>query len=408
MVGAVPFLFNFLVAKNFGDEILGSVNISLSFCLIITTFITNFFGSSGNKFLAEYRGSKNLNKFNHVLKLIFFGTLITLLIASIIIYYCWSLIFTFFSLPDKMMLPILAYIFVRTFYIIFRRIFYGTDLIKRYLIIEIISGLLMMFSVSYVCINKLDSFLIETFIVYYTLFIILCIITYSYSYKKIKTNLSKDSKFNKNSTSSSFFKYGLTSMIGTVASTGTGYLSVIITGIYLSNSETGIYSSILSIVSILMFIPKLFTQVFLPEFSKLFGQNNYNEILKILKRSVSLLVLLSSTICIAIFIFSDNILGMFGANFISGSNALRILIPSVFIRMMSIPFVAFLSGTKFVIYPNIGGIIILFISIITWIFLVPMLGLLGVALGYTVGIIIGIGYQIIIAIIKIDEYRLNT
>ena len=56
-------------------------------------------------------------------------------------------------------------------------------------------------------------------------------------------------------------------MIGTVASTGTGYLSIIITGMYLSNSEAGIYSAILSIISILMFIPKLFTQVFLPEFS---------------------------------------------------------------------------------------------------------------------------------------------
>ena len=47
--------------------------------------------------------------------------------------------------------------------------------------------------------------------------------------------------------------YGFVSMIGTVASTGTGYLSVIVTGIYLNHSDAGIYTAVLSIVSVLMF-----------------------------------------------------------------------------------------------------------------------------------------------------------
>ena len=73
-------------------------------------------------------------------------------------------------------------------------------------------------------------------------------------------------------------------MIGTVASTGTGYLSVIVTGIYLNHSEAGIYTAALSIVSILMFFPKLFIQVFLPEFSKLFGQGDKRKIVYIFKK----------------------------------------------------------------------------------------------------------------------------
>lgn len=405
MVGAVPFLFNFLVAKNFGDVILGSVNVAISFCLIITTFITNFFGSAGNKFLAEYRGSKSLNKFNHVIKLTFLGALLTLFIINIIIFFLKPLVFDFFSLPHQMFFSIVAYIFARTFYIIFRKAFYGTDLIKKYLIIEILSGFLMLCIISYVCKHKLSSLLITTFVVYYSFFTILSAIAFIRSYKQIKSELVKDSRFEEHPTSSSFFKYGFTSMIGTVASTGTGYLSIIITGMYLSNSEAGIYSAILSIISILMFIPKLFTQVFLPEFSKLFGQNNFNQIIKIIKKSTTLLILLSLMICFIIFILSENILGIYGSNFILGDNALKILIPSIFIRMISIPFVAFLSGTKYVIYPNLGGIIILGISLGSWLFLVPYMGLVGVALGYTFGIFIGIGYQIIIAIIKINKIR---
>ena len=69
--------------------------------------------------------------------------------------------------------------------------------------------------------------------------------------------------------------------------------------------------------------------------------------------------------------------------------------------MISIPFVSFLSGTKYIIFPNIGGLLILFVSLAAWLLLVPDLQLIGIAVGYTIGIIIGISYQIFMAILKI-------
>tara|TARA_B100001758_G_scaffold161043_1_gene138886 strand:+ start:151 stop:744 length:594 start_codon:yes stop_codon:yes gene_type:complete len=197
-------------------------------------------------------------------------------------------------------------------------------------------------------------------------------------------------------------------MVGTVASTGTGYLSVLIIGMYLSNSDAGIYSSVLSIVSILMFVPKLFTQVFLPEFSKLFGEGDRSKILQIFKQSIWLMLAISTTVCLLLFLFSGNILSLFGQEFSTGSTILNIILPSVFIRMVSIPFVSFLSGTKYVIYPNIGGIVILVTSLIFWIIFVPKFHLVGIALGYTIGIIVGIGYQIIIAIVKIKSFNIKS
>jgi Membrane protein involved in the export of O-antigen and teichoic acid len=65
-VGVIPFAFNFLIARTFGKETLGTINVSISFCLMITIFVTNFFGTSGTKFLAEYRGSKRLEHFKIV------------------------------------------------------------------------------------------------------------------------------------------------------------------------------------------------------------------------------------------------------------------------------------------------------------------------------------------------------
>ena len=190
-------------------------------------------------------------------------------------------------------------------------------------------------------------------------------------------------------------------MIGTVASTGTGYLSIIFTGIFLNNADAGLYSSVITIVSILTFIPKLFTQVFLPEFSKLFGEGNKQKIIKIIKRSFWVMLLIAMVVCSVIYHFAGNILSIFGDSFVKADTILKIIIPSIFIRMISIPFVSFLSGTKYIIFPNIGGLLILFVSLAAWLLLVPDLQLIGIAVGYTIGIIVGISYQIFMAILKI-------
>ena len=47
------------------------------------------------------------------------------------------------------------------------------------------------------------------------------------------------------------------------------------------------------------------------------------------------------------------------------------------------------------------SILILFTSLAAWLLLVPDLQLIGIAVGYTIGIIIGISYQIFMAILKI-------
>ena len=407
-VGIIPFAFNFLVARSFGKEILGSINITLSFCLIITIFVTNFFGSAGNKYLAEYRGSQDLEHFQFVFKIMIGIPIIILSIIAGLLSWNWAYISNNFSLPSNLLWPVILYIFLRSFYILFRRALYGIDLVKAYAVNEIISDIIMLFAIGYVTYNNQSSLLIECYILCYSIFSILSINTLVKKYNSIKATLTKNNHFNPKDVIQKFINYGIVSMVGTVASTGTGYLSVLIIGVYLSNSDAGIYSSVLSIVSILMFVPKLFTQVFLPEFSKLFGEGDRSKILQIFKQSIWLMLAISTTVCLLLFLFSGNILSLFGQEFSTGSTILNIILPSVFIRMVSIPFVSFLSGTKYVIYPNIGGIVILVTSLIFWIIFVPKFHLVGIALGYTIGIIVGIGYQIIIAIVKIKSFNIKS
>jgi len=407
-IGLVPFTFNFLVARTFGKETLGSINIALSFCLIITIFITNFFGSSANKFLAEYRGRLSLKHFLFVFKIMVYGSIFILSFISLILIWKWSFISKNFSLPYNLIYPIIAYIFLRSFYILFRRALYGMDLVQSYALNEIISDILMLISISYICHSKQEEFLIHSYLISYIIFIIISIRIFFMSFKTLSSKLINEIHFSKKDTIIKFSKYGAVSMIGTAASTGTGYLSIIITGIYLDNADAGLYSAVLTIISILMFIPKLFTQVFLPEFSKLFGENNKEKIIFIIKQSTWLMVGISGFICIPLFLFSVNILSIFGEEFEKANIILRIILPSIFIRMISIPFVSFLSGTKYIIYPNIGGVLIFFVSIFFWLTLVPQFQLKGIAIGYTAGIFIGIGYQIIMAILKIKTFNIKN
>ena len=406
-VGVIPFAFNFLIARTFGKETLGTINVSISFCLMITIFVTNFFGTSGTKFLAEYRGSKKLEHFKIVLKLVFIGPFILTSVISIILIMNWEYFSYNFSLSSNFLFVLILFLYLRSYYIIFRRVLYGVDLVRTYAVNEALSAIIMLVALLFVCLTEKKEFLIHCYLISYTFFFLLSFISFSKKFKSITSKLVSPEKINSMKVIQSFANYGLVSMIGTVASTSTSYISLIIIGIHLSHSDAGIYSSVLTIVSILMFFPKLFTQVFLPEFSKLFGEGDNKRIFQIFNKTNSVMILLSALICLIVFIFSHNILSIFGKEFSEGSLILRILIPSLFIRMISIPFVSFLSGTKYVLYPNIGGIIILIISSLCWVLLVPDYNLVGIAIGYTAGIVIGIGYQIFMAIVKIRSFSIN-
>ena len=71
------------------------------------------------------------------------------------------------------------------------------------------------------------------------------------------------------------------------------------------------------------------------------------------------------------------------------------------------PIVTFLYATKYVIYPNIGGIMILFSSVVAWMVLTPIYKLNGIAFGYLIGVIIGIGYQMITGLIIFKSFSKN-
>ena len=177
-VGVIPFAFNFLIARTFGKETLGTINVSISFCLMITIFVTNFFGTSGTKFLAEYRGSKKLEHFKIVLKLVFIGPLILTSVISIILIMNWEYFSNNFSLSSNFLFVLISYLYLRSYYIIFRRVLYGVDLVRTYAVNEALSAIIMLVSLLFVCLTEKKEFLIHCYLISYTFFFLfkLCFI----------------------------------------------------------------------------------------------------------------------------------------------------------------------------------------------------------------------------------------
>jgi len=406
-VGIVPFIFNIFVARYFGKEELGQINISLSFCLLITIFVTNFFGTTSNKFLSEYRGRGELDPFNIVLLFSFLGPLLTNTIIIFLIFNFWDLISIKFSLNKSMLTPMIFYILGRTYYIIVRKVFYGVNLIANYTIIEIIADMIILLSIFTICYLGSSSLILYSFTFGYLIFSFLGLIIIFLKYDIITNSLKPIKTFNPKIIFKKYSKYGFITMIGNASSAGASYVAMLFIAAYLSNSEAGVYSSVLAVISIVMFIPRLFSQVLLPEFSNLFGSGKIELLKNTLIISSLFLSIIGVIVILPLFIFSSHILSLFGNSFSDGSQILRIMTPAVLIRIISVPIVTFLSSTKYVIYPNIGGVIILITSVIAWIILTPAYKLNGIAFGYLIGTTIGIGYQIITGLIKFNLYTKN-
>ena len=404
-VGFVPFIFNILVARTFGKETLGTVNVAMSFCLVLTVFVTNFFGTSGNKFLAEFRGRKSKESFKLIFFIILIVPVVVLTFLNTAIFWHWDYIAMKFSVQSNLLIPMVCYIYFRSFYIIFRRMFYGIDLVSTYTINEIVSDIILIAAIGAVCWLRLPHLLIQSYVLGYSIFTVISILSLYKNYAAIVGPLHPQENYQTKSVLIDYFKYGFITMAGTASSTGTGYLSMLFTGYFLTSTDAGLYSSVLAIVSIVMFLPRLVTQVLLPEFSKLFGAGEENSIIHTLKYSFWFLFIIAMIINGFLFVFANEILSIFGNSFSSGGLILRVMIPGVFIRMISVPLVTFLSGTEYVIYPNIGGIIILIVSVVAWAIAVPTYGLIGIASGYVAGISIGIGYQMVMAVIKIRSFN---
>ncbi|OBX17492.1 flippase [Bizionia sp. APA-3] len=105
-----------------------------------------------------------------------------------------------------------------------------------------------------------------------------------------------------------------------------GWSDIFILGFYVSEEKIGVYSTSIKIATLVAFVYNAIATILTPKIAAFYHNNQLNELKDTVAFSAKAMFLCGIPIFVFIFIFSENILGMFGKEYITGKNVLRILL----------------------------------------------------------------------------------
>ncbi|MCF8369925.1 MAG: flippase [Bacteroidales bacterium] len=159
---------------------------------------------------------------------------------------------------------------------------------------------------------------------------------------------------------------------------------VFIMGIYLTNTDIGIFNVSLKIAVLVSFALEAFAMIFSPVMAELFSKNDREMIRKLYKTVTKWIFTFSLVIFFIIILFSDTLLSIFGTEFIAGSIVLILIAFGELVNAGAglVGNLILMSGRPRVILANS---IFRFMLIVTLcLFLIPAMGLKGAAISVAI------------------------
>ncbi len=153
--------------------------------------------------------------------------------------------------------------------------------------------------------------------------------------------------------------------------------STIFLGIFAENADVGIYNAAARTANLMNFLLVSVNTIAAPKFAELFHINDMQGLKRSAQDSTRLMFWLSLPVFIIVMIFSKNIMGIFGDQFITGTAILMILSTSQFVNVStgSVGYLLMMSGNEKLLRNNIFGVAIINIILSVW--LIPKYGMLG-------------------------------
>ena len=166
------------------------------------------------------------------------------------------------------------------------------------------------------------------------------------------------------------------------------YVPIFLIGYFLSNTDVGVYNISFKIALLVSFSLGAFQLIFSPTISNLFARNN-KQLIEQLYQSITKWIFTISLITFFIIIlFSDQLLSIFGKEFVAGSTILLIMVcGEIFSATGGLAGnIIVMSGRPKVALVN-SLISFTLIFLLAW-FLIPAYGIMGAAVSYAVTIIL--------------------
>ena len=375
--GLTTFIYNVLIGRIYGAEVLGLANTAISSVFFIGIFVA-FFASPSGKIVAEFFGREDNESANYLMGFSFLFTILTGLISIIILWIIRNYFIATFNLTNTIFLWILILIPLRGLFDVFRQMYYGTFRVGLYLKVLIISSIVFFIVLMFFYFMLLP--LLLPFILMYLVFSLISIYIFKGNFnlkasRKIKRGVQKYA-----------FSYAFIAIIGNLADMGKSNFSVMLSAMFLSATQVGYFSAANSLMRVLNYIPAILPYALFPVISYEFGKKNIDRIKRALNRIMRVWAVTLGFIVGLSLIYSQIFLYLFfGAEYLTAVLPLIILLIGFYFQSIIIPLISTLSGTKYIHISSLTGLLGFMVSTIAFIFLIPSYGIVGTALGIAIG-----------------------
>lgn len=379
--GLTKLIFNVVVIRRFGPELLGNINLAIS-----TAFLFSLFASAGlcpaaTKYIAQYAGKSDEKNSKCSFTIGLFFNLILSMIMSLLMFANSKQLAQFMGGKQIWFAKASLVVFLYSLYLFCKSAYFGINRVEAYFKNEIFADAVFFLTLFVLVFFNLASFLIMPFILLYFIFLLWALYVQR-SWISIPL-CTKTSEIKKNI--KEMVSFSSIALLGSLSSVGGIYISTMLTGTYSSAKEVGYYSTILSVTMALSLVSNAVSMVLFPSMSRYYGKEDYASIRSTLNDSTRWLLIVSSFLCGIALIFSRFIFSIVtGTDYQVGVFALQILIVGAYVAINGVPSISSLSGTKYVHIPSIAALVGLALSIISWSVFIPRYGIIGTALGLVV------------------------
>ena len=167
-----------------------------------------------------------------------------------------------------------------------------------------------------------------------------------------------------------------------------GWSDVFILGFFVSEEKIGVYSTAIKLGTIVSFAYNAIATIAAPKIASYFSQNNISKLKETVSFSSKLMLLTGTPVFLFLFIFPDFFLGLFGEEYLSGKNVLRILLVAQFTNVLTGPVGPILNMTNKQNKLKQFILISLVFNIIISLVLVKIYDVEGVAIASAIGMIL--------------------
>jgi len=156
--------------------------------------------------------------------------------------------------------------------------------------------------------------------------------------------------------------------------------------VFSNTSDVGVFSIVVKLSILVSLILLVVNTITGPRFAELYWSNKHHELQSFMSTSAKIIFIASFVLVFVIAVFADQLLSLFGEEFIAGKYALYILLLGEMINAITGPVGIFMNMTGNQVRLKLVSLLSLLVTVILSFILIPSLGINGAAISLFVGV----------------------